>query len=65
VQFGQTGDVVTAGDYDGDGRTEFSVWRPSNAVFYYRAVLNQTQIGQQFGAAGDKPIARTYQHPVP
>ena len=65
IQFGQTGDVVTAGDYDGNGTTDLSVYRPSNNVFYHRSVNNATQFGQAFGASGDVPTARSNQYPLP
>ena len=29
VQFGADGDYPIGGDYDGDGVTEYAVWRPS------------------------------------
>jgi len=65
TQFGQTGDVVTTGDYDGDSRADLSVFRPSNSVFYYRAVASATQFGYAFGASGDAPVVRSNQYPLP
>jgi hypothetical protein len=35
VQFGVSGDSMTAGDYLGDGKTEISIFRPSTAIFYH------------------------------
>ena len=65
IQFGQTGDIVTVGNYDGDASADLSVFRPSNSVFYYRAVTNATQFGFAFGATGDIPTARANQYPLP
>jgi hypothetical protein len=59
------GDVVTPGDYDGDGRTDLSVFRQGNGVFYYRAVNNASQFGFAFGATGDIPVVRSNQYPIP
>ena len=34
VQFGRPGDVPVVGDWDGDGRTDLGVYRPSEHTFY-------------------------------
>jgi hypothetical protein len=36
VQWGLNGDIPVPGDYDGDGRTDLAVWRPSTGVWYIR-----------------------------
>ncbi|MBK9155355.1 MAG: VCBS repeat-containing protein [Chloracidobacterium sp.] len=53
--WGVNGDVILAGDYDGDGRDDASVWRSSNATFYIIQSGNFTIRVEQFGAAGDNP----------
>ena len=63
VQFGATGDVPVAGDWDGDGRGDFAVYRQATAAggqsfFYYRP---SSQPGVDFntlplGTFGDKPL---------
>ena len=47
------GDVATPADFDGDGKTNFAVWRP-NVGFLYLNSSNQV-ISEPFGIAGDDP----------
>jgi hypothetical protein len=60
-QWGTNGDVPLAGDYNGDGRSDLVVFRPSNSTFYVK--LN-TSTGFVFGgavpmgASGDVPVLR-------
>lgn len=46
-------------DFDADGRTDFSVFRPSNGTWYLER-SREVFLGFQFGQAGDKPVARDY-----
>ncbi len=51
-------DVITQGDYDGDGRTELSVWRPgSPGTFYHRSLASGAFTVKQYGEIGDLPAA--------
>ncbi|MFZ1994541.1 MAG: hypothetical protein WAU75_10550, partial [Solirubrobacteraceae bacterium] len=34
ITFGNAGDVPVTGDWDGSGRTQIGVYRPSDATFY-------------------------------
>ncbi len=46
-------------DYDGDGRSDLSVWRPANNIWYLlRGTAGYT--AQQFGIAGDKLVPADY-----
>ena len=50
---------IAHSDFDGDNRTDPSVFRPSAGIWY----LQQTRLGfgfAQLGSAGDKPVAADY-----
>jgi hypothetical protein len=53
-QFGALGDVPMTGDYDGDGKIDFSVYR--NGVWYILTSQNPSLVAYNFGVASDKPV---------
>lgn len=66
-QWGLPGDIPVAADYDGDGISDYAVWRPSLALWYLipSATANcspnclspGTAIVQQWGLpVGDQPV---------
>ena len=64
--FGQTGDVPAVGDYDGDGRCDVAIFRPTAGLWYGlkaangQVVLNSTSSFGALGQAGDIPVPADY-----
>ena len=58
MQWGQTGDVPVPGDYDGDGKTDFAVWRPGTGEWFVidSSTGKPRPAAQQWGDVGDIPV---------
>jgi hypothetical protein len=59
VQFGTNGDLPAPGDYDGDGKADPTVFRPTDGNWYQ--LRSTSGFGAiHFGANGDLPTPNSF-----
>ena len=60
VQWGASGDVPVAGNYTGDARADFAVFRPFSGTWYVLSAEGASQPPVQWGAFGDVAVPGQY-----
>jgi hypothetical protein len=60
VRWGISTDIPAPADFDGDGRTDFAVYRPSTGVWYVINSSNGSFLIGPFGISEDKPVPADY-----
>jgi hypothetical protein len=60
VRWGIEQDVIVQGDYDGDGKADIAVWRPSDATWHILGSSSGEMNVQKFGLSSDKAMPGDY-----
>ncbi len=60
IEWGALGDKPVAADYDGDGKTDAAIFRPSNGGWYVLQSSNNQLLAISFGLSTDRPVVSDY-----
>ncbi|MFY9556731.1 MAG: FG-GAP-like repeat-containing protein, partial [Blastocatellia bacterium] len=58
--WGVSTDKPLCGDFDGDGKVDIAVWRPSSGVWFIINSSNGTVRNQGWGVTGDVPAPSAF-----
>jgi hypothetical protein len=56
TQLGIGSDILTPGDYDGDGRIDHAGWRDANGIWFLRRSSTGARTSERWGLTGDIPM---------
>jgi len=59
-QYGESNDIPATGDFDGDGRNDLSVFRPSTGQWFRKLSSNNNFSIVAWGVQGDAPVVGDY-----
>jgi hypothetical protein len=58
--WGESGDIPVSGDFDGDGKVDLAIWRPTDGMWWALSTPTTSISMKQWGLWGDTPVAADY-----
>lgn len=58
--WGESGDIPISGDFDGDGKADVAIWRPTDGMWWTFSLPTISVSMKQWGLWGDVPVPADY-----